>query len=187
MFSLQSSTWSSSTSLSSCLCGLTGRPSSPSLPTPPKRYNNPDSPKQAPLCLRVCNPLSKSVSWMHFLKKQIYLLLFFSSAPVLPAQGWEGALWEGGEARVPAGDPVESCNQPASVHPHGSRRYVCPNVNENEFCLSAPPRRSRPLTRYCCVGMTQRSVTATAVKLSSQTGVITAPRATCKNTLFTEH
>lgn len=45
--SLQLSTWSSSTSLSSCLYGLTGRPSSASPPTPPKRYHKPIQQKQA--------------------------------------------------------------------------------------------------------------------------------------------
>ncbi len=48
----------------------------------------------------------------------------FVFAPVLPAQGWEGALREGGEARVSAGDFVEGCHQPAPVHPHRSWRYV---------------------------------------------------------------
>lgn len=49
--SLQLSTWSSSTSLSSCLYGLTGRPSSASPPTPPKRYHKPIQQKQA--CMSV--------------------------------------------------------------------------------------------------------------------------------------
>lgn len=38
--SLQSSTCSSSTCLSSCLCGLTGRPSLPNRQTLPKRYSS---------------------------------------------------------------------------------------------------------------------------------------------------
>lgn len=61
----------------------------------------------------------KSIWWIYFsfYKKNLF-------TPVLPAQGWEGTLWEGREARVPARDPVESCHQSASVHTHRSRRYV---------------------------------------------------------------
>lgn len=109
--SLQLSTWSSSTSPSLCLYGRTGRPSSLILPILPKRYNNTFLKKTSPRYPLVGNPLLKSD--------------FFFPTPVLPAQGWEGALWEGREARVPAGDPVESRHQSASVHPHRSWRYVC--------------------------------------------------------------
>lgn len=43
------------------------------------------------------------------------------------------------------------------------------------------------LTSYCCVNMMQQSVTVIGVKLSSQTGVITAPHVTCKKIMFIDY
>lgn len=57
---------------------------------------------------------------------------------------------------------------------------LCLNVNVR-VCWSCP------ITRSCCVDMMQQSVTVTAVKLSSQTGVIIALRVTCKETIFIEY
>lgn len=74
---------------------------------------------------------SKEVKWPHYPnlclqcpKRQLDVTVLFAP-PVLPSQSWEGALREGREARVPAGNPVESSHQSASVHPHRSWRYVC--------------------------------------------------------------
>lgn len=106
-----------------------------------------------------------------------YLKNCLLPTPVLPAKGWKRALWKGREARIPARDPLESCQQSATLHPHRSRRYLqsrpCPNV----LFLKLSPNHKRDLSL-------QRSVTATAVRLSSLTGVITAPPATCKAYLF---
>lgn len=123
--SLQLSTWSSSTSPSSCLYGLTGRPSSASLPTPPKRYNN-----QKSLQIQAHSLYMSVIPCWHKKKN------CFSFTPVLPAQTWEGALREGREARVPARDPLESRHQSASVHPHRSWRYISVCLNVNVCCTS---------------------------------------------------
>lgn len=97
--------------------------------------------------------------------------------PVLPAKGWKRALWKGREARIPARDPLESCEQSASLHPHRSRRYLSPHLCPHFLLFTSSLNNSRDLSL-------QPYVTVTAVRWSSLTGVITAPPATCKAHLF---
>lgn len=64
-----------------------------------------------------------------------------------------------------------------------SHLHARPNVNVSRFCSVGAVL----LPHTCCVDAMQQSDTVTAVRLSSQTGVITAPRATCKKTIFVEY
>lgn len=97
--------------------------------------------------------------------------------PVLPAKGWKRALWKGRETRIPARNPLESCEQSASLHPHRSRRYLQSRPYPNVLFFKL-------FLHHKCDLSLQPSVTVTAVRLSSLTGVITAPPATCKADLF---
>lgn len=115
---------------------------------------------------------------------------------VLPSQMWEGTLWERGKARVSAGDPLESSQQSASLHSNRRWRYVlCRTWCFSEMglvCLFVSLSFSLSISFFLSVvaavwinGMLlfsceQQSVTVTAVKLSSQTDVITARHVTCK-------
>lgn len=81
--------------------------------------------------------------------------------------------------------PVFLCTPAQEPEVRLSRVSKCETVRVRmnlSACLH-PLCLSCSVTRHRCVDMMQQSVTVTAVKLSSLTGVITAPRVTCKKTI----